>query len=109
MPRKKTKKKKVKNYKIKKLKKKVYRKIVKTNQIDKNKIEQENISRISKNYDQKIEIVKIKKQATEKRIFKNKDYVVYPKHGVGQILSVGNKNIGGIEVQCYEIIFITTK
>ena len=105
MPRKKTKKKKVKNYKIKKLKKKVYRKKVKANQIDKKNLEKENISRISKNYEQKIEIVKIKKQASEKRIFKNKDYVVYPKHGVGQILSAGSKIIGGIEVQCYEIKF----
>ena len=32
-------------------------------------------------------------------------YVVYPKHGVGQILSVNSKTIGGIEVQCYEIKF----
>ena len=53
----------------------------------------------------KIEIAKIKKQATEKRIFKVKDYVVYPKHGVGKILSIGTKIIGGIEVQCYEIKF----
>lgn len=49
--------------------------------------------------------MKIKKQASEKRIFKIKDYVVYPKHGVGQILSVSSKIIGGIEVQCYEIKF----
>ena len=105
MPRKKTKKKKVKKYKKKKLKKKVYRKKVKANKIGKNSPAQENTSRISKNYEQKIEIVKIKKQATEKRIFKIKDYVVYPKHGVGQILSVSSKIIGGIEVQCYEIKF----
>jgi len=31
--------------------------------------------------------------------------VVYPKHGVGQILSVNSKTIGGIEVQCYDIKF----
>ena len=105
MQRKKTKKKKVKKYKKTKLKIKAYKKKTKTNQINKNSLAQNNISRISKNYEQKIEISKIKKQATEKRIFKNKDYVVYPKHGVGQILSVGNKNIGGIEVQCYEIKF----
>ena len=80
MPRKKTKKSKVKKYK-----KRVYRKKVKADQINKSKLVQENMLRISKNYDQKIEIVKIKKQATEKRIFKIKDYVVYPKHGVGQI------------------------
>ena len=61
--------------------------------------------RLTKNQDQKPEIVKIKKQATEKRDFKVKDYVVYPKHGVGQILSISQKKIGGIEVQCYDIKF----
>ena len=100
MPRKKTKKRKVKKYK-----KRVYRKKVKAGQIDKNSVGQGNPLRVPKNYEQKVEIVKIKKQATEKRIFKIKDYVVYPKHGVGQILSVSSKLIGGIEVQCYEIKF----
>ena len=61
--------------------------------------------RLTKNQDQKPEIVKIKKQETEKRQFKPKDYVVYPKHGVGQILSVSAKTIGGIDVQCYDIKF----
>ena len=61
--------------------------------------------RISKNQDQKPEIVKIKKQETEKKQFKPKDYIVYPKHGVGQILSVSSKTIGGIDVQCYDIKF----
>ena len=32
-----------------------------------------------------LEIKKVKKQETEKREYKIKDYVVYPKHGVGQI------------------------
>ena len=31
--------------------------------------------------------------------------MVYPKHGVGQILSVNNKTVGGIDVQCYDIKF----
>ena len=31
--------------------------------------------------------------------------MVYPKHGIGQISSVSLKNIGGIEVQCYDIKF----
>ena len=105
MQRKKTKKKKVKKYKKKKLKKKFYRKKVKANQIEKNNLVQNNISHISKNNEQKIEILKIKKQSTEKKIFKVKDYVVYPRHGVGQIFAVGPKNIGTIEVQCYEIKF----
>ena len=61
--------------------------------------------RLTKNQDQKPEIVKIKKQETEKKQFKPKDYIVYPKHGVGQILSVNSKMIGGIDVQCYDIKF----
>ena len=61
--------------------------------------------RITKSNEQKPEIKKIKKQATEKKIYKPKDYIVYPKHGVGQILSVSFKIIGGIEVQCYNIKF----
>ena len=61
--------------------------------------------KLTKTLDQKPEIVKIKKQGTEKREYKVKDYVVYPKHGVGQILSVNAKKIGGIDVQCYDIKF----
>ena len=105
MTRKKTKKKKVKKYKKRKLKKKFYRKKIKANKIKKGNLEQEGILRIPKNYEPKVEIVKIKKQATEKRIFSIKNYVVYPKHGVGQIMAIGPKIIGGIEVQCYEIKF----
>ena len=61
--------------------------------------------RLTKSQDQKPEIIKIKKQETEKKQFKQKDYIVYPKHGVGQILSVSSKTIGGIDVQCYDIKF----
>ena len=61
--------------------------------------------RLSKSQDQKPEIIKIKKQETEKKQFKAKDYIVYPKHGVGQILSISSKTIGGIDVQCYDIKF----
>tara|TARA_B100000287_G_scaffold262594_1_gene247099 strand:+ start:679 stop:1527 length:849 start_codon:yes stop_codon:yes gene_type:complete len=61
--------------------------------------------RISKQNEVKPEIKKIQKQETEKKLFKPKDYVVYPKHGVGQILSINSKTIGGIDVQCYDIKF----
>ena len=61
--------------------------------------------RLTKGQDQKPEIIKIKKQETEKKQFKAKDYIVYPKHGVGQILSISSKTIGGIDVQCYDIKF----
>jgi len=49
-------------------------------------------------------IVKIKKQATEKRSYNLKDFVVYPSRGVGQILEIVKIPIAGIEVQSYKII-----
>jgi CarD family transcriptional regulator len=53
--------------------------------------------------DEKPEIKKIKKQATEKRIYNIKDFVVYPKHGVGQITAIEKANIGEIDIQFYKI------
>ena len=61
--------------------------------------------RISKTNEVKPEIKKVKKQETEKREFKIKDYVVYPKHGVGQITEFKKINIGGIDVETYVIKF----
>ena len=63
------------------------------------------VYRISKANEQKPEIKKVKKQGTEKRIFKVKDYVVYPKHGVGQITEFKKINIGGIDVETYVLKF----
>ena len=63
------------------------------------------ILRISKNNEVKPEIKKVQKQQTEKREFKIKDYVVYPKHGVGQITEFKKINIGGIDVETYIIKF----
>ena len=96
--------------KIKKEKKIPLKKIKKTIKIKKEKIknlEKTNNANLKavKPTDQKPEIKKIKKQDTEKKDYKIKDYVVYPKHGVGQILSINTKTIGGIEVQCYDIKF----
>ena len=53
--------------------------------------------------DEKPEIKKIKKQPTEKRIYSIKDYVVYPKHGVGKITAVEKAAIGQIDIQFYKI------
>ena len=53
--------------------------------------------------DEKPEIKKIKKQPTEKRIYNLKDYVVYPKHGVGKITAIEKATIGEIEIQFYKI------
>ena len=61
--------------------------------------------RISKSNEIKPEIKKVKKQDTEKREHKVKDYVVYPKHGVGQITEFKKINIGGIDVETYVLKF----
>ena len=68
------------------------------------KIKSENI-KIFKNNDQKPEIKKVKTQGTEKREYKIKDYVVYPKHGVGQITEFKKISIGGIDVETYVLKF----
>ena len=54
--------------------------------------------------DQKIEIKKIKKQATEKKEYSVNDFVVYPKHGVGKIISVEKATIGDIGINFYKIL-----
>ena len=108
--------KKNKNILPKKVKNKIAKKSLKSPKIKKEKVKKISTKKITektsstnlrilKQNEQKPEIKKIKKQETEKKEFKAKDYVVYPKHGVGQILSINNKTIGGIEVQCYDIKF----
>ena len=54
--------------------------------------------------DEKPEIKKIKKQPTEKKIYNLKDFVVYPKHGVGKITSIEKAKIGDIDIQFYKIL-----
>tara|TARA_B100000212_G_C27235282_1_gene473397 strand:- start:42 stop:713 length:672 start_codon:yes stop_codon:yes gene_type:complete len=54
--------------------------------------------------DEKPEIKKIKKQPTEKRVYNLKDFVVYPKHGVGKITSIEKATIGDIDIQFYKIL-----
>ena len=96
--------------KSKKIKIKKVKKPIKTSKKIKQKIEKkietknENL-RIPKNNELKPEIKKVKKQTTEKREYKIKDYIVYPKHGVGQITEFKKINIGGIDVETYIIKF----
>ena len=71
---------------------------------EKVELKNENL-RISKNNEAKPEIKKVKKQETEKKEYKVKDYVVYPKHGVGQIIEFKKINIGGIDVETYVLKF----
>ena len=110
--KKKVAKKKVSRVKVKKIKKVI--KKVSTKSIKKKSIKKtastptepkvDNL-RISKTNEVKPEIKKVKKQETEKREYKIKDYVVYPKHGVGQITEFKKINIGGIDVETYVIKF----
>ena len=85
---------------------KIKKKILIKKPIKKEKLENKNEPlRISKNNEQKPEIKKIKKQETEKKQYKVKDHVVYPKHGVGQITEIKKINIGGIDVETYVLKF----
>ena len=54
--------------------------------------------------EEKPEIKKIKKQQTEKRQYNIKDFVVYPKHGVGKIMAIEKATIGEIDMQFYKIL-----
>jgi len=95
MPKKK-KKKKVKKVKVKKPKLK----------IDKKKSKEKVSLQFKKSsfpLEEKVEIKKIKKQPTEKKQYNLKDFVVYPKHGVGKITAIEKANIGQIDIQFYKI------
>ena len=50
-----------------------------------------------------VKIKKIVKQPTEKKIYNIKDYVVYPKHGVGKIVAVEKAKIGSIDINFYKV------
>ncbi len=93
--------KKIKQQKTKKIKKVIRNKTVKKSK-EKIEIKNENL-RIAKSNEIKPEIKKVKKQETEKREYKVKEHVVYPKHGVGIIREFRKLNIGGIDVECYII------
>ena len=112
---KKTKSKKTKNLKTSKIQKASI-KLEKKIKLDKrSKLEKNNKKNLENNQqnlkitkslnEQKPEIKKIKKQSTEKREYKIKDYVVYPKHGVGQISEFKKISIGGIDVETYVLKF----
>ena len=53
--------------------------------------------------EEKIQIKKIKKQPTEKKIYNVKDFVVYPKHGVGKIIAIEKAKIGNIDINFYKV------
>ena len=92
----------------KKKKNKVVKKFKKIKKVKKVKIKQATKLAEKKNtipgQEEKPEIKKIKKQPSEKKIYNLKDFVVYPKHGVGKITSIEKATIGDIEIQFYKIL-----
>jgi len=96
MPKKNKVKKKIKKSKTKKGKEKaVFKKSVEKNTYK---------SSSFRTNEEKIKIKKIEKQPTEKRIYNIKDYVVYPKHGVGKIISIEKAKIGSIDITFYKVL-----
>ncbi len=75
------------------------------NKVIKNTSNKQNNFKLVRGVEQKPEIKKIKSQASEKKEYKIKDYVVYPKHGVGQITELKKINIGEIDVETYILKF----
>ena len=61
------------------------------------------VTQKTNNSEDKILIKKIKKQPTEKRVYNVNDFVVYPKHGVGKILSIEKAVIGDIDINFYKV------
>ena len=93
----------VKIKKVKKISKELNKKKIKDQKKkDKTEVKVDPL-RIPKNNEQKPEIKKVKKQETQKRLYKVKDYVNYPKDGVGQIIETKKINRGEIDVEVYVI------
>ena len=90
----------------KKNKKKKQTKIKKIKKVKKKELKfQKNkpVTQKTNNSEDKIVIKKIKKQPTEKRVYNVNDFVVYPKHGVGKILSIEKAVIGDIDINFYKV------
>jgi len=104
-PLKKVAKKKAKVLKKVKVLKKNKDKTLDKKKLSENLVVKQESTKAAKGTDQKPEIKKIKTQPTEKKEYKLKDYVVYPKHGVGQITEFKKINIGGIDVETYVLKF----
>jgi CarD family transcriptional regulator len=58
---------------------------------------------IFKSNEVKVKIKKVLKQPVEKKLYNLKDYVVYPKHGVGKIMAVEKAKIGEIDITFYKV------
>ena len=103
--------------KLKKVKKKINKlpkKLIKTKKIPLKKSIKSEVKtteqksdglRITKTNEAKPEIKKVKKQESQKKEYKVKEYVVYPKHGVCKIIDFKKTIIGGIELESYVLSY----
>jgi len=86
--------------KIKKISKTKKKKIISKKLVQQNTYK----PNVFKTDEEKVKIKKILKQPVEKKNYKLKDYVVYPKHGVGKIISIEKAKIGNIDITFYKVL-----
>ena len=86
--------------KIRKIKKTKKKKIISKKLVQQNTYK----SNVLRADEEKVKIKKILKQPVEKKNYKLKDYVVYPKHGVGKIISIERAKIGNIDITFYKVL-----
>ena len=91
-----------------KIKVKTPTKTLKKKILEKQDNKSENL-RISKNNELKPEIKKVKKQESQKKEYKVKDYVVYPKHGVCKIVDFKKFKFSDIEFESYVLKYDNDK
>ena len=93
------------NKKRKKIKKIIKISKTKKKKIISKKLVQQNTYKpnVFKTDEEKVKIKKILKQPVEKKNYNLKDYVVYPKHGVGKIISIEKAKIGNIDITFYKV------
>ena len=87
--------------KIKKIKNKIIKNKKAKIVVDQNLKQTTYKTKTFKNND--IKIKKITKQPPEKRVYNVKDYVVYPKHGIGKIIAIEKAKIGNIDINYYKV------
>jgi CarD family transcriptional regulator len=56
-----------------------------------------------------VEVEAIKKAATQRQGFKTNEFIVYPAHGVGQIVSIEEQEVAGYKLELFVISFIKDK
>ncbi|MFL6930838.1 MAG: CarD family transcriptional regulator, partial [Xanthobacteraceae bacterium] len=49
------------------------------------------------------------KKATQRQGFKTNEFIVYPAHGVGQIVSIEEQEVAGAKLELFVISFIKDK